>query len=112
MATATKSIPFVVPAQPIPAVEPISQTELALFVSLPSRVAQLQKQIDEQETALTARLESGAGIEPGIHVAELKESSRRNVSWKSIVQRLAGERYAKRVLAATRPDRSLNLVVN
>jgi len=45
MASASKSIPFVVTAQPVPAVEPISQTELALFVSLRSRVAQLQKQI-------------------------------------------------------------------
>jgi O-methyltransferase len=39
MATATKSIPFVVHAQPIPAVEPISQTEPALFVSSRKRLS-------------------------------------------------------------------------
>ncbi len=66
---------------------------------------------------LRSRLECGAAVEPGIHTAELKENHRRNVAWKAVAVRLAnrlkmnGEAYAKRVLASTRPTRSVSLEV-
>ncbi|MGH9735978.1 MAG: hypothetical protein ACRD8A_15465 [Candidatus Acidiferrales bacterium] len=118
MASATKSIPFVVPAQHVPAAEAISQTELALYLSLRSRLQEIKLQTEEQEQAFAARLESGAGVEPGAHKAELKESFRRSVAWKSVTIRLAdrlkldGEAYCARVLAATKPDRSVSLLVS
>jgi hypothetical protein len=119
MATATKSIPFVVSAQPTPAVkrEAISQTELQFFLALRARAVEIEKQIAEHEASFALRLESGAGIEPGVHSAELKESFRRNIAWKSVAVRLAdrfglgGEKYAKRVLAATKPNRTISLEV-
>lgn len=117
MATA-KVIPFGSSAQHVPAVEVISQTELALYLSLRSRLQQIKAQVEEQERGFAARLESGAGVEPGLHHAELKENLRRNVSWKTVAVRLAdrlkldGEAYCARVLAATRPDRSVSLLVS
>jgi hypothetical protein len=95
--------------------EPISQLELELFISLRNRLQQLEAQVDAQEAALKSRLEAGATVDPGVHVASLKESFRRNVSWKSCTEKLARRLklvgYCERVLAATRPSRSVSLEV-
>jgi len=116
---ATQTLPHVVQfPQSVPAVEPITQLELELFLSLCNRLKQLESQVVTEEAALKARLESGATVDPGVHVAELKESFRRNVSWKDVVIRLAnrlklnGEAYCAKVLAATKPSRTVSLVVN
>jgi len=80
-------------------------------------LAQLQDQLSTDEQTLRTRLEAGAQVEPGVHLAELKESWRRNVSWKSVVIRLAtrlkldGAAYCARVLSATKPDRTVSLIV-
>src|SRR5580692_3202520 len=93
--------------QSVPAVEQISQTELALLLSLRGRLKQLQTDIAAEEESLKNRRQAGAVIEPGDHTAELKENSRRNVAWKDVCIRLAdrlkldGEMYCARVLAAT-----------
>lgn len=95
----------------------ISQTELTLFLSLRGRLHQLQEQVGQAEQSIKARLEKGAIIEPGDHRAELKENFRRNVSWKDVVIRLAerlrmnGEAYCAKVLASTKPSRSVSLVI-
>ena len=93
----------------------ISQLELGLFCSLVNRLEQLQTQVEAQEAALKSRLEAGVEVEPGVHVASLKESFRRNVSWKSCTEKLARRLkltgYCERVLAATRPSRSVSLEV-
>ena len=87
---ATQTLPHVVQfPQSVPAVEPITQLELELFLSLRNRLKQLESQVAAEEATLKARLELGATIDPGVHVAELKESFRRNVSWKDVVIRLA-----------------------
>jgi hypothetical protein len=118
MASATKSIPFVVPTQPVPAVESISQLELEFFLSLRNRLRQVEEQVEAAEADLKARLEAGANVVPGVHVAELKENFRRSVSWKDVVVRLAerlklnGEAYCAKVLAATKPTRTVSLVVD
>lgn len=119
---ATQSVPVVVPfPQSVPAVparEPITQLEIELLLSLRGRLAQLQGQVSTEEAALQARLEAGASVEPGAHSAELKETWRRNVSWKSVCIRLAkrlklnGAVYCARVLASTRPTRSVSLVIS
>lgn len=115
MATVNQSIPFVVPLK-VPAT-PITQLELAAFLSLRARLPQLQAQVEAAEESIQVRLESGAELEIGDHRAELKESFRRNVSWKDVVIRLAnrlkmdGEIYCARVLAGTKPTRTVSLVV-
>jgi hypothetical protein len=117
MASAKQSIPFAVPAQHVPAVESISQLELEFFLSLRNRLRQVEKQVEAAEADLKARLEAGANVDPGVHVAELKENFRRSVSWKDVVVRLAerlklnGEAYCAKVLAATKPTRSISVVV-
>jgi hypothetical protein len=114
----TQIVPHVVPfPQSVPAKEPITQLELEMFLSLRNRLSKLEEQVATQEAALKARLEAGASVEPGVHIAELKEHSRRNVAWKDVVLRLAmrlkldGEAYCVRVLAATKPTLSVSLVV-
>jgi hypothetical protein len=64
------------------------------------------------------RLQAGAIIEPGDHTAELKENNRRSVAWKEVAIRLAdrlrldGEMYCARVLAATKPTKTVSLEVH
>ena len=103
--------------QSVPAVETIHQTELQLLLSLRGRLKQLQEEIATEEESLKTRLEAGAEIEAGDHTAELKENNRRNVSWKDVAIRLAdrlkldGEMYCARVLAATKPTKTVSLIV-
>src|SRR5215469_14982532 len=73
---------------PFPAKNPITQFELATFLSLRGRLHQLEAQVEAAEQPIKARLESGAGLEPGDHHAEVKEQLRR-VAWKAVVIRLA-----------------------
>ncbi len=42
MASTSKSIPFVVPAQVLPAVEPITQLEFEMYLSLCNQLEQTQ----------------------------------------------------------------------
>jgi hypothetical protein len=117
MASTSKVITFSSP-QISSEVEPISQTELALLLSLRGRLKQLQDEIATEEASVKTRLEAGALIEPGDHTAELKENNRRNVAWKAVVVRLAerlkmnGEAYCDRVLAATKPTKTVSLEVH
>jgi hypothetical protein len=115
---ATQTLPHVVQfPQSVPAVEPITQLELELFLSLRNRLNQLEAQFAASEATLKSRLEAGATVDPGVHVIQLKESFRRNVSWKDVVIRSAerlklnGEAYCAKVLAATKPSRTVSLVV-
>lgn len=115
---ATQTLPHVVLfPQSVPAKEVISQTELALLLSLRGRLKQIQEQVAAEEESLKTRLEAGAIVEPGDHTAELKENNRRSVAWKDVAIRLAdrlkldGEMYCARVLAATKPTKSISLIV-
>jgi len=102
---------------PFPISEPITQLELAAFLSLRSRLHHLETQVEQAEQFIKARLESGVIPEPGDHHAELKPSIRRNVSWKAVVIRLAerlrmdGEVYCAKVLNSTKPTRTVSLVI-
>jgi hypothetical protein len=108
-------VPF---PQFVPTKEPITQLELELLLSLRSRLAQLETQVATEEGTLQARLEAGATVEVGVHRAQLKESWRRNVSWKSVCIRLAkrlkldGAAYCARVLASTKATRSVSLEIS
>ena len=104
-------VPFPAPPQSI------TQLELAALLSLRGRLHQLEEQVDAAEQFIQARLEAGSSVECGDHVAELKTNSRRNVAWKTVVSRLAerlkmdGDLYCARVLAATKPTKTITLVI-
>lgn len=115
MAATPKLIQFASSPQQHPASQAITQVELGLLLSLRARVAQLQSEIDRHEQSFQIRLESGSGVEPGAHTATIQENFRRNVSWKAVCRRLAdrlklnGEAYTRRVLASTKPTRTVSL---
>jgi hypothetical protein len=106
-----------VPQVPDPA--DITQLELAALLSLKTQAFRIDRQVAEAERSIRTRLESGALVEPGDRVAELKESSRRTVSWREVTERLAdrlfgsgkGDAYCERVLRSTKPSRSVSLIV-
>ena len=112
-----RSAPLQFP-QSKPTAESISQLELEMLLALRGRLKQLQNEVSVHEEAFKARLQAGAIVEPGDHTAGLKECSRRNVAWKAVVIRLAlrlkmdGEAYCERVLAATKPTKSVSLEVH
>lgn len=97
----------------------ISQTELVLFSSLRGRLQQLEEQVAAAQEDLKARLEAGAIVQPGDHVARLDERSRRNVAWRAVAEDLAdtvfgkgqGASYCCEVLNSTKPSITVSLVV-
>ena len=103
------------PQRKAPATDSITQLELGLLISLRGRLKQIQDQVATAEESLKKRLAVGAVVEPGDHAAELKENFRRNVAWKAVVFCLAlrlkmdGEAYCDRVLAATKPTKTVSL---
>jgi hypothetical protein len=96
----------------------ISQAELIDLIEARNVLDQLKEKVAGLESGIKARLESGAAVQTGVHVAELKENLRRNVGWKDVVMRLAerlkmdGEAYCARVLAATKPTKTVSLEVH
>jgi hypothetical protein len=104
---------------PFPAPNPITQTELVLFLSLCGRLQQLQEQVEAAEQDFKARLEVGAVVQPGDHVARLDERSRRNVAWRGVAEDLAntvfgdgnGVKFCDEVVNATTPTSTTTLVV-
>jgi hypothetical protein len=95
----------------------ITQLELTVLLALRGRLSQLEEQVEAAEMSIKARLETGASLEPGDHVAKLETNCRRNVSWKSVCIRLAdrlkldGKAYCAKVLSSTKPSRTVSLVV-
>jgi len=121
MATQTNVSPSVQQSKlsivPNPAPQAITQLELTVLLALRGRLNQLQEQVEAAELSIKTRLETGASLEAGDHVAKLKENFRRNVSWKDVVVRLAdrlkmnGEAYCDRVLTSTKPTKTVALVI-
>jgi len=116
MAATPQVTTFRAPLQ-VPRTPEISQTELALLLSLRNRQAALDEQVKDAERGIIRRLEAGAPVEPGSHVAKLEEHWRRNVAWKDVVVRLAtrlgldGQAYTQNVLGNTKPTRTVGLFV-
>jgi hypothetical protein len=116
---ATQRVPALqFPSQSSPQIETVTQDEIRLLLSLRGRLHQLELQLESAEQSIKQRLEQGAGVEPGDHTATLETSFRRNVSWKSVAERLAdrfkldGRAFVARVLAATRPTPVVSLEIN
>jgi len=112
-----QTVPHSLSVVPFPAVEPITQLELTVFLCLRGRLHQLEEQVKQTEQSIKSRLENGAALEPGDHRAQLKENFRRNVSWKDAVIRLAnrlrmnGEAYCAKVLNSTKSTRTVSVVI-
>ena len=108
-------------AIPFPATKDtqVSQFEITALLSLRNRARQLTDQIETAEAEILDRLLSGAPVEPGEHSAEIRESSRRSVSWREVAEHLAvkafgrkrGELYCPKVLAATKPSMTRSLSI-
>src|SRR5215469_4174652 len=97
------------------AIEPITQVELALLLSLRNRLHQLEAQVVSAEESIKQRLEQGAGVEIGAHTARLETGFRRNVSWKSVTECLAerfqlnGKVFTAHILEETEPTAIVSL---
>jgi hypothetical protein len=97
----------------------ITQIELALFLSMRGRLQQLEEHVAAAQEEFKARLEAGAAVQPGDHVARLDERARRNVAWRGVAENLAdiilgdgkGVPYCDEVLNATAPTITIALVV-
>jgi len=100
--------------------EQISQQQLTGIIGLRNTITALKASLETAEAEVRAALESGAEIESGVHVASLKENFRRTPAWREIVVRLGnrlygdgqGEPYCARVLASTKPTRTVSLTVS
>lgn len=96
----------------------ISQEELRELILLRNVLRQRGEQLAFLEKQMLAKLQAGAICESGVHIAQIKETWRRSISWKDVVMRLAerlklnGEAYCSRVLASTKPSRSVSLDIN
>ena len=95
----------------LPKSNQISQFTLARFAKIANQIDALKAEQSALEHQLTTALDSGAVVEPGNHTAQLKTSERRNVSWKSVVERLKGAGYVRKVLSATKPKSYTKLIV-
>jgi len=121
MATQTVSqhSPVVQFPQSVPAAE-IRQEKLELILLLRNESKRIDEQLKSVESEVRAALEAKAPVEPGVHVASLKESLRRNVAWREVAERLGdrlygdgkGEPYCEKVLASTKPARTVSLIVS
>jgi hypothetical protein len=97
----------------------ITQEDLETVMLLRNTLKQRQEQLARIEGELKVRLEAGAAVEEGVHIAELKESFRRNVAWREISELLSdrlfgegrGAAYCDQVLDGTGPTRSVSLLV-
>ena len=105
-------IPFVGhPQHHSPQVEEITQLEIEMLRALEDRAQQLTEQIEAAKESVRTRLELGATVQRGPFFAYLKKMERRSVAWKAVVERELGVGCARRVLAATRPDKFSTLVI-
>jgi hypothetical protein len=109
------AVPIATPAAP----KPITQLDLETLICLRNALKRREQEFSRLEADLKSRLEAGAEVEEGVHVADLKESFRRTVAWKEVAEQLAdqlygaghGTAYCGQVLDDTTPARSVSLQV-
>lgn len=92
-------------------VRPISQEALRVVAEKKAAIASLEAELKAAEEIVLAALKNGAKVATGLLTARLKTFEKRNVAWKSVVEREMGVGYAERVLAATKPQTYTSLVV-
>ena len=113
--TASKVVQLPVPTQEPAIPQGVSQAEIARLLVNRNRLRQLKELVETHDGSIKGRLEAGAAVEPGDHIAKLKEGFRCCVAWKGVVVRLAtrlgldGEAYCANVLGNTKPTRTVSL---
>jgi len=60
--------------------EQITQAQLIRVMSLRNMISALKADLDSVEAQVKTALESGATVDPGVHIAALKESPSKTVS--------------------------------
>ena len=95
----------------LPKVQTVSQFQLARFIKISNQLDALKAEQSALEQSLTTALANGATVERGTHTANLKTTERRNVSWRSVVERLKGSGYVRQVLSSTKPKQYTKLIV-
>jgi|HubBroStandDraft_2_1064218.scaffolds.fasta_scaffold204955_1 hypothetical protein len=68
MASVTKVIAISTASQALPAAERITQSQLSEFIEARNVLARLKERVGEMEASIRTRLESGADVQPGVHV--------------------------------------------
>ena len=97
----------------------ITQGDLSYILATRLEVERLKGLLTEAEASVKARLEAGAALESGAHLATLKEYWRKGISWRDVAERLAnrlygngrGYGYCQNVLSRTKPDQTVSLHV-
>jgi hypothetical protein len=112
--TVTQAVPAVVP---FPRTPEITQAEIFDLLNLRAKLNRLAEQVATAEQSIKTRLESGAVVEEGAHVARIEERFRANVAWKEkaidLAERLGmgGAAWAQNVLTHTTKTRTVSLHV-
>ena len=96
----------------LPQKHTITQFDLARYIKRANQIESLKAEQAVLERDLKLALANGTSVEPGKHLASLKTTARKNVSWKTVVERLRGAGYARKVLAATKPTNYTRLIVS
>ena len=82
----------------------ITQQRLASYLLVERDITKKMKHLSRMRESIMKALKDGTPVQDGEVFCYIKlVPGRRSVSWKKVVVRLAGEAYAKRVLAATKP---------
>jgi len=59
-----------------PAVQTVTQAELVELIEHENLLSQLKEKVSELESGIKSRLEGGAAVQPGVHIASLKGNLR------------------------------------
>jgi hypothetical protein len=97
----------------------ISQNVLKRIAQNRASLEKLALKLEADETSVLAALKAGTPVAAGLFTAEIKTSERRNTAWKGKAIEFVdevrgigeGDKWATRVIAATKPSSSEKLVV-
>lgn len=97
----------------------ITQKALSRIVKQRAKIESLQKQLEQDETAVFESLKEGASVQSGVLLAEVKVIERRNVAWRQKFETEIDKRdgdgkgveLADRILAATKPQTYESLAI-
>jgi hypothetical protein len=101
------------------ATKPIPQSMLKRIAQNRAAVERLERKLEADEAVVLAALKAGSPLAIGLFTAEIKVSERRTTAWKERAIEFVsetrgdgeGEKWAARIIAATKPSTSEKVVV-
>jgi hypothetical protein len=101
------------------ATQTIPQSVLKRIALNRATLEKLARKLEADEAIVLSALKAGSPVAPGLFSAEIKLTERRTTAWKAkaieVVDEVRGdgegEKWASRVIAATKPSTSEKLVV-